>query len=157
MVAILPSKDKSKSAGHFVGYRTLSLLCLRGDWPQLVFEAASHFGLFVAGMLGGGGFDEGDPGLFGGAGIVAHSFGNDEDFAGLQGERAAVGFATADGEGAFEDEEELIFVFMGMPGELALNFGDFEVLIVNLGEDARAPEFGERGADVLERDGGVHV
>ena len=80
--------------------------------------------------------------------------GNDEGLPGEEGDGAAVGGRAADGEGAGEDEEELVFVVVGVPGELAEDAGYLEKVIVDLGDDAGGPEIGEGGGGFKEGDGG---
>ena len=75
----------------------------------------------------------------------------------MEGEGAAVGGGAADGEGAVEDEEKLIFLGVGVPGELAVDADYLEVLVVDLGEDAGGPKVGEGGGELGEGDGGDRV
>ena len=80
--------------------------------------------------------------------------GDDEGFAGVEGEGATVGGGAADGEGAVEDEEKLVLVGVGVPGEVAVDAGYLEVLLVDLGEDAGGTKGrGEGGGELGEGDG----
>jgi hypothetical protein len=88
-------------------------------------------------VKGRGGFDEGDPGLFFGGGVVARATGDYEELAGEDGDRAAVRFGATDAEETTEDEEHLVLVVMGVPGELSLNLCHFDVLVVDLTDDSR--------------------
>ena len=69
------------------------------------------------------------------------------------------GFAISelDGELAFEDEEEFVFVFVGVPGEFADEFGEFDLLAVEFGDDFGCPSFIEEAEFVGEVDDVVHV
>jgi hypothetical protein len=96
--------------------------------------------LLVASVLGGDGFDEGDPGFFGGRGVVADAAGDDEELAGLEGDGATVRGGAADGEGSAEDEEHLVFMGVGVPRELSVDTRYLDVLIVDLTDDSRRPK-----------------
>jgi hypothetical protein len=82
----------------------------------LVGDGAGEGGSFGASVKGRGGFDEGDPGLFGGRGVVADATRDNEELAGVQRHGAAVCFGAADAEETTQDEEHLILVLMGVPG-----------------------------------------
>jgi hypothetical protein len=101
--------------------------------------------LFEAGVEGCGGFDEGDPGLFGGGGVVTDAAWNDEELAGMKRHGAAVGFGTAYAEETTEDKEQLIFVLMRVPGKLTLHLCHLDVLVIDLTNDSRRPQLGESG------------
>ena len=75
--------------------------------------------LLVAGVLGRDGFDERDPGLFGGRGVVANAAGNDEELAGSKKKVATVGMGAADAQLTAEDEEHFVFKGVRVPGELS--------------------------------------
>ena len=104
-------------------------------------------------MKGCGSFDERDPGLFGGRGVVTDAAGDDEELAWVKRYGAAVCFGAADAEDATEDEEHLVLVLMGVPWELALHLCHLDVLIVDLTNDSRRPKLLESGAGLFERDG----
>jgi len=124
---------------------------------ELFFDGAGEGSLFFASVLGGGGFDQRDPGLFDGGGVVADAAGDDEELAGAEMDRATVGVGAADAELAAQDEEELVFMGVGVPGELALDTRYLDELIVDLAEDARRPELLELGCGAFEGDGlGLH-
>ena len=93
--------------------------------------------MFGAGVEGGYGLDEGDPGLFGGRGVVTDASGYDEELAGAKRDRAAIGFGSSDGEEATEDEEHLVLMLVGVPGKFALNLCHLDVLVVDLTDDSR--------------------
>jgi hypothetical protein len=54
---------------------------------------------------------------------------------------------------AFDDQEELIFVLMMMPEELALEFDDLNIAIVDPANDVRFVMFGEERELLLQIDG----
>lgn len=110
----------------------------------------------VSGVLGGDGFDEGKVGFGGGGGIVAGSAGDDEGVAREDGNGAAVGGRAADGERSGEDEEELVFVGVSVPGEVAEDADDLEEMIVDLADDAREPKVWEGGGAFGEGDRLLH-
>jgi hypothetical protein len=99
------------------------------------------------------GFDEGDPSLFGGRGVVTNAARDDEEFARMKRHRAAVCFGAADAEEAAEDEEHLVLVLMGVPGELSLHLCHLDVLVIDLTNDSRRPKLLKSGACLFERDG----
>ena len=49
-----------------------------------------------------------------------------------------------DPQPALQDDEELVLVLVGVPGERALDLRDLHVRIVELGDDARRPQLGQR-------------
>jgi hypothetical protein len=101
--------------------------------------------LFGAGVEGCGGFDEGNPGLFGGGGVVTDAAWNDEELARMKRHGAAVCFGTAYAEETTEDKEHLVLVLMGVPGELTLHLCHLDVLVIDLTNDSRRPQLGESG------------
>jgi hypothetical protein len=109
----------------------------------LFFDGAGEGSLFFTGVQGGDGFDQRDPGLFGSGGAVANAAGDDEELARVDEHIAAVGRSSADAEFAAEDEEELVFMGVGVPGELSLHTRHLDELIVDLTEDFGGPEAGE--------------
>ena len=98
--------------------------------------------------------DQRDPSLFTGRGIVADTPGDDEKLTDAQRHRPAIGFRTADAEEAAKYKKHLVLVLMRVPGELALNLGNFDVLIVDLTDDPWRPKLVESGAREFERDRG---
>ncbi len=75
--------------------------------------------MLFARVLGGDSFDEGDPGLFGGGGVVTDAAGDDEELARADEDVATVGLGTADAQFAAEDEEELVLKGVGGGGGLS--------------------------------------
>ena len=70
-----------------------------------------------------------------------------EDAALRQGDAAV---PQLDGQGAVQDQEELVGVVVGVPDVLAVHLGDADVVVVDAGDDARAPQLVERGQRVGE-------
>jgi len=110
--------------------------------------------LSVTGVLGGDGFDEGDPAFMFGDGVVEDAARDDAEVAGGEGDVGLV--FDLDTHAAFEDLEELVLMVMLVPDEFALEFGDFDVLVVDLADDFGGPEVSELGAGLKEIDGGDH-
>jgi hypothetical protein len=104
-------------------------------------------------MAGGDGFDEGDPGFFGGGGVVTDAAGDDEELAGVEGHGATVWIGAADGKGAAEDKEHLIFVRMSVPWEVSMDTRYLDVLIVDLADDSRRPKLRKSATGEFKRDG----
>ena len=73
-------------------------------------------------------------------GIVAHAFWNHEHFAFVELNRAAFHFNA---KPALEDEEQLVFILMAMPGQRAVDLCHFDVSVVNFGDDTWRPQFGQ--------------
>ena len=93
----------------------------------------------VAGVFGGGGFEEEDGGSVFGDGVVFDAFGDNVHVAFVEVDGFAI--AKLDGELALEDEEEFVFVFVGVPGEIAFEFGELDLLAVEFGDDFGCPCF----------------
>src|SRR5205085_6804354 len=74
--------------------------------------------------------------FFGSHGQMLHSLRNDDEFAGIQFDRSV---AQVDGQSALDDKEELIFVLMLVPDELALKLHQLNLRVVYLAGDFRAP------------------
>ena len=70
-----------------------------------------------------------------------------EDAALRQGDAAV---PQLDGQGAVQDQEELVGVVVGVPDVFAVHLGDADVVVVDAGDDARAPQLVERGQRVGE-------
>ena len=121
---------------------------------ELVFDGAGAWSLDVAGVLGGDGFDEGDPAFLFGDGVVQGAARDDAEIAGGKFDVGLV--VDLDAHGAAEDLEELVFVIVFMPDELALELGYFYVLVVDPANDFGGPEVSELGAGLEEIDGGDH-
>lgn len=90
-----------------------------------------------------------------GDGVVLDAFGDDEHLAFAKMDRITI--SHLDGELTFEDKEELVFVFVAMPGELAFEFGEFDLLPVELPDDFGCPSFIEEAEFVGEVDDVTHT
>ena len=57
------------------------------------------------------------------------------------------GFAVPEfhAQSALDDQEKLVFVFMMMPDEFALELDGFDVAVVDFADDARVPAIGKKG------------
>ena len=106
-------------------------------------------------MFGGGGFEEQYGGAVFGDGVVFDAFGDDVHVAFVEVDSVAI--SELDGKLAFEDEEEFIFVFVGVPGEVTFEFGKFDLLAVELGDDFGCPCFIEEAEFVGEVDNVAHI
>ena len=106
-------------------------------------------------MLGGDGFEEQDAGARVGDGVVLKPAGDDDDLAGVDDlfDDFALFVAHLHPKAAGEDEEEFVFVGVVVPGELAFEFGELDLLPVELGDDVRRPCRVELGELVVEVDG----
>ena len=120
---------------------------------ELLGDGAREGRLLTAGVFGGDGLDERDPGLFGGGGVVTDAAGDDEELTGADEDVAAIGLRAADAELAAQDEEHLVFGGVRVPGELSVDARYLDVLIVDLTEDSRRPQLGESTARKFKRDG----
>ncbi len=100
-------------------------------------DGASHWRLFRAGVEGGDCLDESEPGLLLGGGVVTNAAGDDEELARSERDGAAIGFGSPDREAATEDEEHLVLMLVGVPGEFAQHFCHLDVLVVDLTDDSR--------------------
>jgi hypothetical protein len=85
-------------------------------------------------------FDEQEMALLLGDRIVPDAFGNDEHFTLTQVDRFVL---HLDPQTTFQDEEELILVLMAVPCQRAVHFRDFDVGVINLGEDPGGPQLRE--------------
>ena len=63
-----------------------------------------------------------------------------EELAGAHRHGAAFCIGASDAELATENEEHLVLLVMLVPGELSLDLGYFDVLIVDLTHDSRRPK-----------------
>jgi hypothetical protein len=106
-------------------------------------------------MEGRRGFDERDPSLFGGRGVVTDAARDDEEFARMKRHGAAVCFGAADAKEPTENQEHLVLVLMRVPRELSLYLGHLDVLIVDLTDDSRRPMLSECGTRKFKRDRGL--
>jgi len=124
---------------------------------ELFFQATGPISLLAAGVFGGDGLDEYDPGLFFGGGVVTDATGHYEELTGTDEDGSAVGSFAADAQTSMEDEKHLVLAFMRVPGKLSLDLRYLDVLIINPAYDTRRPKFGQLRACLLQRDGaGLH-
>jgi len=93
-----------------------------------------------------------DPCLFGGRRVVANAAENDEELAWMHRHMAAICFGAADAEHTTQHKEHLVLMFMAVPGKLPLHLRNLDVLIVDLTNHARRPEFLKSGTRKLQRD-----
>jgi hypothetical protein len=91
-------------------------------------------------VLRGLALDEHEQAFLLGDRVMPDPFRNDEHF--TFGELDIPAFHL-DPEAALEDEKELVFVVMTMPREAAVHLGDLDVGVVDLGDDARRPQFSQ--------------
>jgi len=105
-------------------------------------------------VLGGDGFDERDPALVFGDGVVQGAARDDAEIAGAEFDVGLV--VDLDAHAAAEDLEEFVLVIVLMPHEFTLELSYFHILVVDLGDDFGRPEVGELGAGLEEIDGGDH-
>ena len=76
-----------------------------------------------------------------GNGVVADPLGDDIQFALVEFDLMAI---HLDSQPALQDEEELVFMVVSVPGQRAVDLGDLHIGIVDFGHHAGRPEFGER-------------
>ena len=108
----------------------------------------------VAGVRRSRRFNQKKMHFFTGHGAVFHAFGDNIHFAGAQGD----GFISQfDIEGALEDEEEVIGIFVAMPDEFALGFHDHDIAFVVLGDGAGGEVVGESAEFFGEVYFGLHI
>jgi hypothetical protein len=118
---------------------------------KLIWDGAGEECLLAAGVFGGDGFDERDPGLFGRRGFVANAAGNDEELARSNQNVAAIGFGAADAQLAAEYEEHFVLKGVRVPGEVPVDTRYLDELIIDLTNDSRRPELRERAAREFQR------
>jgi hypothetical protein len=94
----------------------------------------------VAGVQGGGGFEEKKPAFFVGDGLVFHSAGDNDELAFADPFMVVAEFHA---KAAFDYEEHFVFVFVVVEDELALEFVELDGLAVELGSDVGLPVFGD--------------
>ncbi len=95
----------------------------------------------VAGVERCSGFEEDEVDFLNSYRLVLDTAGDDDELTFVEGD---IGLsAETNGECAFDDVEEFIFVCVVMPDEFALEFGDAQVLTVEFGEDAWLPMLGD--------------
>ena len=92
--------------------------------------------------------DEHDQTLVRCAGVVSRAGGHYEQIAFIEDHRPRF---HVDAQAAFQDNEKLAFALVAMPADRALDFGDLDVALVEFGNDARRPMFGQRCGDAAWR------
>src|SRR5271165_5607584 len=96
----------------------------------------------VAGVQSRGGLEQEDVRLFVGHGAMFRfSWYNDE----LAFFEPDVPVSELHAKATLDHEEELVFVFMMMPEELALEFNELDELSIQLADDSRTPVIVENG------------
>src|SRR6476469_180253 len=104
-----------------------------------------------------GRFDEQHDRAVRGRGPVKGAPGHHEDLVPAQDDGPLpVVFTKADVDGPVEHEKELVGVGVHVPDVLPGEAGEPDVVVVEVGDDARTPGVGERGEDVVEGDGLAH-
>src|SRR5215213_9012951 len=91
------------------------------------------FGHDIAGMLGLRRLEKHDPAFLLSNRIMLDTPRHDMKIAALEMHMRAV--AIFDGQRSLPDQEKLVLVAVGMPGELALNLGELDALAVEIGDD----------------------
>jgi hypothetical protein len=89
-----------------------------------------------------------------GAGSVFGAAGYDDAFTGLECDDVVSEF---DAKASLEDEEEFVFVLVMVPGEFALHFDQFDLLIVQPRDDFWPPVFAEEAEFFGKIDWGGHT
>jgi hypothetical protein len=107
----------------------------------------------VAGIQDACWFEAEDFGFFIGAGSVFDAAWDYDAFAGIECDDVVSEF---DAEASLEDEEEFVFVFMMVPGEFALHFDEFDLLIVQPCDHFWPPVFAEEAEFFGKIDWGGH-
>lgn len=105
----------------------------------------------AAGVVDGGGFKQQDCSLVLGGGAVFDAFGDNEELAFSEIDDAV---PEVHPEAPVEDEEELVFVLMGVPDEFAFDLDKLDVLPVEFADDTGVPVIGEEAELLAEVDGG---
>jgi hypothetical protein len=96
-------------------------------------------------MQGGPALDQHELAFLFGDGIVTDPFGDDIHLALFELDGMAI---HLDSQPALQDEEELVFMVVTMPGQRSADLGDLDIGVVDLGHHVRTPEFGEGGRDI---------
>jgi len=118
-------------------------------------------------VTGGGLFAAGIPGVYcpcdlhehGAAfilcrGLVFYSLRNDKN---LPVPDRHIAIPEVNAHFSTQDDQHLIGVFVVKPNELPLNFDEFKVIVVHLGDNLRRPVLGELSKLFAEVDRGLHV
>jgi len=119
---------------------------------ELFCYGAGEWGLFVAGVFRCDGFNQREPSLFGGGGVVPNAARDDKELAGIHEEIATIYCRPADTELASKDEEHLVFIGVGVPRELSLDPRHLDVLVVYLTDNPRRPKLRKSAAREFEGD-----
>jgi hypothetical protein len=77
--------------------------------------------------------DEQDVTFLVGDGIVTNAFGDDIQLALVEFDLLAIHF---DSQVALQDEEQLVFYVVAVPGQRSVDLGDLDIGIVDFGHDA---------------------
>ena len=91
---------------------------------------AGQFIFLIAGVEYGGGFEEDDLYFFPCCGPVLDAFWDDDEFAGGDGDGL---IAELHVETAGDHQEHFVFIIMFVPDEIAFEFDEFDVLIIQFG------------------------
>jgi len=89
-----------------------------------------------------------DQALFRRARVVTHPLGHDEQLAFGKSYRPHF---HVDVQASFQHQEKLIFVVMAVPSDRAVNFGDLDVALVDVGDDVWRPKLAKGGGDFQRR------
>jgi len=100
-----------------------------------------------------GRLDDDDRGTAVGGWAVLDASGDDEDAARGECDHPLRWITELDAQLAVEDHEEFVGVVVGVPNVGATDLGDADVVVVDPGRDAWAPEFVEGLQDGVEFDG----
>src|SRR3984957_5301496 len=106
----------------------------------------------VSGVESGFRFEENEMNFFVGDGQMFDAFGDNDEFAGAD---QAFAIAETHAQRSGDDQKHFIFVIVMMPDELALEFDDFHVGIVEFADDAGIPVIGDAG-DFFHQVHGFH-
>jgi hypothetical protein len=120
---------------------------------KLLGDGAGERRLLVPRVLCRDGFDQRDPSLFDGGGVMANAAGHDEKFARLELDIATVSCATTDTELTAKNEKEFVFMRMRVPGELSVDTRYLHILIVDLTDHSRRPKLRKSAAREFEGEG----
>jgi hypothetical protein len=83
---------------------------------------------------------------------MADAAGDHEKLAGVEPDITAVRRRAADGELTAKYEEHLVFGVVAVPGEVALDAGDLDELVVNATKNPRQPQRHTRGGELAARE-----